>query len=158
MGVVQKTEGGDFPRVDTGMYDAVIRKPTDNPQGKYGPEVKFEVDLGTVDTLEHGVAPVTLIDYCSLKFSAGEKPSKLYRIAQACGFDVENLDEFDSDWLDGKKCRVFVEASPSTKGPGMHNAVKSYSGRRAQPATNGTDTPVAPKAGQPPADDDDLPF
>lgn len=134
MGYVAKSEGGEWPKVDSGAYAAKIEG-VEECEGMYGPQFRFKLNLGNVETITGDIDEVTLFAYASQKFVGGKKPSKLWQIAEAAGIDCENAEGIDPDTdLVGRQVRVLVKAEPSTKGEGMWNTVTDFSRAKANGA------------------------
>lgn len=141
MSYVQKSEGGDWPKVDSGAYVAKIED-VEEVEGTFGPQFRFKLNLGNVETITGEVDEVTLFAYASMKFVGGKKPSNLWKIAAAAGIDCENAAGIDPQAdLIGRSVRVLVTCEPSKSGDGVYNRVTDYAPAKrgtAVPAANGT--------------------
>lgn len=156
MSYVPKSDGGDWPKVDTGAYVARIEE-CEEVDGTYGPQFRFKLNLGNVETVTGDLDEVTLFAYASQKFVGGKKPSNLWKIAAAAGIDCENAAGIDPDAdLVGRSIRVLVTCEPSTKGEGVWNRVTDFAPVKAgktapaaKPAANGATAAAQPVNGDP---------
>lgn len=156
MSYIAKSEGGEWPKVDAGAYPARIEE-CEEVEGQYGPQFRFKLNLGNVETVTGDIDEVTLFAYASQKFVGGKKPSKLWDIAAAAGIDCENAPGIDPAVdLVGRTVRVLVAAEPSTKGDGVWNKVTDFMPAKAskaapavKPAANGATAAAQPVNGDP---------
>lgn len=138
----------EFPKVTTGSYGARIEAAAE-VEGQFGPQIKFEFNLGNVETIDGDVAEVKLAGWTSMKFVGGKRPSKLWQLAKAAGIDVESAEGIDPERdLVGRKVRLTVTEEPARDGDGVYNRITAF-------------LPVAVKNGAKPAPvtaDDGDPF
>lgn len=155
---IPKTEN-EFPKVPTGSYNAVIEDAKE-AEGKFGPQIKFDFNLGTVETVNGDDADVRLAAWTSMTFSGGKRPSKLWQLAKAAGIDVDNVDGVDPTRdLVGKRVRLTVTEEPSNDGEGIYNRITAFlpvarNGTAKAPARPADVNALLAEA----ADEDSLPF
>jgi hypothetical protein len=135
--VLTPTEGssGAWAALEAGVYAATVqdiedvgisdRFPAD------GPRLKFTFAL--TDELDDSNAPVTLYKWCSQKMTTGEKPSNLWKWAEALGSAPQKGVPFAVSQLRGKACQVVVEIKGvgDDARPNISSILPAKAGKRA---------------------------
>jgi hypothetical protein len=146
---IQKTDT-EFPKVATGGYPATIEAASE-VEGQFGPQIKFDFNLGTIETIDGDMAEVKLAGWTSMKFVGGKRPSKLWQLAKAAGIDCENADGLDPERdLVGRRVRLTVTEEPARDGDGVYNRITAF---LPPPARNGAAKPAARGHNAPPTID-----
>ena len=111
--VLTPTEGssGAWAAVEAGAHPATVQNIEDvGISDRFpadGPRLKFTFALDDYDD-DNGM-PVTLFKWCSQKLTTGDKPSNLWKWAEALGCPPQKGVPFAVSQLVGKPCQVVVE-------------------------------------------------
>lgn len=140
---VPKTDT-EFPKVATGGYPALIEAAAE-VEGQFGPQIKFDFNLGNIETIDGDHAEVKLAGWTSMKFVGGKRPSKLWTLAKAAGIDCENAEGIDPERdLVGRRVRLTVTEEPARDGDGVYNRITAFLPVPAKGGKNGAPAAAAP--------------
>lgn len=152
MSYVPKSEEKEWPKVDAGAYNARIEE-CEDAEGVFGPQFRFKLNLGVVETVEGEMDEVTLFAYTNKTFSGGKRPSNLWKLAAALGIDCENAPGVDPEEFVGKSVRALITYGPNKEGV-MVNRVTDFAPVKAgkaapaaKPAANGATAAAQPVGG-----------
>ena len=147
--VLTPVEGssGAWAALEAGVYAARVKEIEDVGISEMypadGPRLKFTFELP--DELDDQNMPITLFKWCSQKLTTGQKPSNLWKWAEALGAAPQKGVPFAVSQLVGKACQIVIEVKQLPDGdtrPQIATLLPAKAGKRAPLAQRVAAAPV----------------